>query len=129
MTPGEARLNLVAALVDVFADVSVHPGVPDRFNAPALVVEPADPWITAPDAGLPANAGMFRFNVRVIAEQGTPSGAEGALDDLLAATIAALVASDAEWSIETVSAPGVVTIAEAPYLSADIVVSAPFRFS
>ncbi|MFD6091316.1 hypothetical protein ACFWGN_04250 [Oerskovia sp. NPDC060338] len=124
MTPGEARLNLAAALGDI-EGASVHPGLPDRFTPPALVVEPADPWIDTTNESTP-NTAAFRFKVRVIAGVGTPAGAESALDILLAATITALLDSPSQWSVETVSAPGVVTIGEAGFLSADITVSAPF---
>lgn len=124
MTPGEARLNLTAALGDI-EGASVHPGLPDRVTPPALVVEPADPWIDTTGEPTP-DTGMFRFKVRVVAGVGTASGAEADLDDLLADTLAALLTSPSRWSVETVSAPGVVTVAESPFLSADIVVSAPF---
>lgn len=127
MTPGEARLDLKAALGDI-EGAPVHPGLPDRSTLPALVVEPADPWIDTTDQPTP-ETGTFRFKVRVIAGTGTPSGAESSLDDLLGATIAALLSATSQWSVETVSAPGVVTIGEVGYLSADIVASAPFPLS
>lgn len=124
MTPGQARTNLTDAL-SAIEGASVHRGLPDRVSPPALVLEPADPWIDTTSEPTP-NTAAFRFTVRVIAGVGTASGAESALDVLLASTITALVDAPSQWSIETVSAPGVVTIGGAGFLSADIVVSAPF---
>lgn len=127
MTPGEARTNLVAALGEI-EDVDVFPGLPDRATPPFLVLEPDDPWLDATTQPTPGTA-SFRFKVRVLVGRGTAEGAEDALDKLLADTIAAVESSVSEWSIGTVSAPGLVTYADQAHLSADITVSAPFALS
>ena len=125
MTPGGARADLMAALGTI-PGATVHPRLPDRFTPPAIVLTPADPWLDTTADGLPWQAATFRFNVRVVAGIGTTEATQDRLDDTLADVLAAVYATTAEWSVETVSAPGtLVTDGGQQYAYADVTVSAP----
>lgn len=129
MTPAQARADLAAALADV-PDVQVFDRLPDRWTPPALVLDPAEPWIVTTDPEVPWRSGVFRFVVQVVGQHGTPEAGPSRVEDVLTDVLAALYASPSEWSVETVGKPGTLVVEGlGAFPCVEVTVSAPLSLS
>jgi len=133
MRPAAARADLAAALAPVqdHGDgVPVHERWPDAFTAPALLIEPGDPWIVTTDDEMPWRSGLFRFVVQVVGSNGTPEAGPERVEDILGAVLDALYESASEWSVEQVGKPGTLTLPDrGGFPAVEVVVTAPLSLS
>lgn len=98
--------------------ITTYDHVPARITPPALIVLPGSPYIVPGDV-----FGTFRVNhsVSLVSQNGTNETISGMVDDLIEATLLALVGNDI--SIDTVSTFYTYESNGAQYLAVDITVN------
>ena len=124
----DSRVALKAVLTGlVLADgeaLVVHDVPPDAWYPPALFLEPSDPWWSM-NAKLPTRMAEVRWDVLVVAGAGTQEAMTPALEALGEQVLDAVMDSPHGWTVETVSAPLLLTLAQDTYPGLRITVVIP----
>lgn len=121
------RQEIADAVGDGLESLGVHvdqvyPFVPEAIQAPAVVVQPADPYLS--DEGQPFGFYLVRFTVSLVAEVATNQVVTEALDQMVYQTVVALADS---WAIDQVGEPYAFRANENMHLAADITISSSIR--
>lgn len=117
-----ARAQLAAALDG--AAGTVLEKMPDRITPPAVLLKPADPWITKPD-DVPYRLGLVHYELTVIVPTGTATSEDDALTAATQAVLQAVVESPGDWALGQVSAPIDLGLSGVVYPAVKITVSIP----
>ena len=124
----DSRLALKAVLTGmVLADgqaLTVLDVPPDAWYPPALFLEPSEPWWSMNDR-LPARMAQVRWDVLVVAGTGTQEAMTPVLEALGEQVLDAVMDSPHGWTVETVSAPLLLTFAQDTYAGLRITVVIP----
>ncbi len=122
----DAIESLSAALV--FDDAPpIYSMLPERITPPAILLKPADPWIST--QAHPMRIGEMTYELVVIPRPGINGAQETAAIDLVAQIVQAMTPATHPWVVETVSAPYDLAIGEAVYLAVRVTVSAQVRIA
>lgn len=118
--------DLAAAVGTITYDgrpVPVHPTVPDRLDAPAVVVDYGEPWIDNAE-GLPHGVYQANLALRIIAGKGTTSASYARVVRLVEVVIARLQKNET-WQVGTVGGPFTLALREGvTFLAVDVPVAA-----
>jgi hypothetical protein len=99
----------------------VFPAWPDRISPPCIVLVPGAPWVDTTEIMFGELRG--RIDVHLLAATGGTDESlcllEEALEDVLRLT--------AEWAMELVDAPSLISVAGADYIGTTLTLSKPFR--
>ena len=99
----------------------VYPAWPGRLDPPCIVLVPALPWIDSRDVTFTHRRG--HLSVHIFAGPGDASDSLAALET----AVESVLVHSADWSIESVDAPTLVTLSGADYLATTLNCSKPFR--
>lgn len=101
---------------------------PSAVMPPALMLEPADPWWSMNER-LPAHMAQARWDVLVVAAKGTQEAMTAALEALADQVLDAVLGSPHGWTVEAVSGPLNLTLAQDTYPALRITVVIPARLT
>lgn len=118
MTLKALRESVAAALAGD-PDLTVYSYVPEAVVAPAVVIQPGDPYVSG--EGEPFGRWRVRFRLALVAEPATNEVATEGLDELIIDSMVAL--TDAGFTVEEVSEPYVFRANENMHLAADLTVA------
>ncbi len=96
------------------AGLAAHPYTPDRIVPPVALVTPADPYLTTDREGVPFGQHAASWWVLLIGDKGTNTASAEAMDDQIAAAVAAL--ETATYDVDTAAGVTTLNIAGAEYL-------------
>lgn len=110
------RTELADALADVAA--RVYTFIPENVHAPAVLISPADPYVTT--EGEPFGHYRAAYTLTVIGTPGTNEKTTAALDELIVAVIDAVAG---EFAVGSVAQPVAYQANNVLHLAADLTVS------
>lgn len=113
----QARSTIEQALTAAGVPAVDH--VPERLNPPCAIVQADSPWL---EPGGAFGEFHVHYNVTLVAARAANKVATDALDELVAASVIALVALDGAWGLERVEGPISLTYNAAEYVAATIAV-------
>lgn len=97
---GEERVQLIAALTEQLPEATVYNHVPEEIVAPAVVVTPAEDYLTESDSFAPGEY-VMALEVHVLVDLVDNEAAAEELDQLLAGVLARI----GLWSLNHTSKP------------------------
>ena len=124
----DSRTALKAILVGrVLVDgeaLTVHDVPPSAWYPPALFLEPSDNWWSM-NPRLPSRMAEVRWDVLVVGGPGTQEAMTPALEAMGEQVLDAVMDSPHGWTVETVSAPLLLNVAQDTYPGLRITVVIP----
>lgn len=120
LTQHRADLAQVLTEATQGTKVTVHRYVPESVSAPAVVIEPGDPYLSSEQAETPFGQYHARWDLIAVAQVATNETATDELDDLIGAIVAGLAGA---YVVERVSQPYVYQSNTALHLAADLTVT------
>jgi hypothetical protein len=120
----------ITTLRTTIATALANPGVWTVFNYPpstmqssAIVVSPADPYITPSNNSQAGIAPMANFKIIMTVPMFSNEANLIGIEDTIVAVFNKLAASSIVFNVSAVTAPSVLTVASGDYLTADLQLS------